>query len=149
MESSPITRSLNLPITSVVVSNASAAEEVQARTLEAAKVTAPPPSGDSAPHGGTSGQPGLGEKVDVYDTESAKLAAEKSAQASIQAQTKDDLKKAEEQRIQKQKILGEAEKSIEAAQAPVESKFPFLFPLGDKVSTPTQSPPGQSFDATA
>lgn len=149
MESSPITRNLNLPITSVVVSNAMAAEEVQARAVEASKVTAPPPSGDSATHGGTSGQPGLGEKFDVYATESAKLAAEKSAQATIQAQNKDDLEKAEEKRVQKQKILGEGEKSLEAAQPASESKFPFLFPLGDKVSTQTQMPPGQTFDATA
>ncbi len=68
----PVTRSLNLPPSPVVPSDTVAADEVEAKAVETAKVTAAPESGNPAPHGGTSGQPGLGDHVDVYDTEAAK-----------------------------------------------------------------------------
>ncbi len=141
MDVNPITRSLNLPPSPVIPSNTPAAEQVQAQVADAAKVTAPPASGDPAPHGGTSGQPGLGDHVDVYDTEAVKQAAEKNAQSGAPAENSSSLEKAAAAKPEKKMhILGRGSGLPEPADPPTEPEFPFLVPLGSKQ-------PGQVFDA--
>jgi hypothetical protein len=100
-----------------------AAEEVAAKAVETAKVTAAPESGNSAPHGGTSGQPGLGDHVDVYATEAAKIAAEKIAQS----------------------LLGKEGETPKGIEPPSKENFPFLTLLGD--ATPHKTP-GHVIDTT-
>jgi hypothetical protein len=79
-----------------------AADEVEAKAVETAKVTAAPDSGNSASHGGNSSQPGLGEHVDVYVTEPKSSA-----------------------------LLGQQEAIPLVSEPPPKADFPFLTLLGD------------------
>src|SRR4051812_33477660 len=107
MDVNPITRSLNLPPSPAVPSNTPAAEKVRQNTAETAKVTAPPATGDAASHGGTSGNRGLGNHVNFYDTRPAKVAAEKNAQSTTQSKAPALNEKTEEvMPVKKMHILG-------------------------------------------
>lgn len=131
MDINPLTRSLNLPATPVVPSNTPAAEEVERQAAETAKVTPPPASGDAASHGGTSGQPGLGTHVDLYDTHGAQMAAEKNAQSATQAKAPAPPDQAEADKPEKKlHLLGKGTGLPEPADPPPNPEFPFLSPLG-------------------
>lgn len=141
MDVNPLTRSLNLLPTPVIPSNTPAAEEVQRQATETAKVTPTPASGDPAPHGGTSGQPGLGDHIDVYDTEVAKSALRKSGQSGAQDKTPSPEDKTQAAIPEKKlHLLGRGSGLPEPADPPMDTTFPFLVPLGSKKA-------GQGFDA--
>ena len=144
MEANLVTRSLNLAPSPVVPSDTVASRQVQEETTEAAKVTPPPPSGE----GGSSGQPGLGDHVDLYDTQASKVAAEKAAQSGAQEKAKSSVpagKSVETKPAKKPEIIGKDAAFPEPSEVPPEPEFPYLSPLGGQ----TGKQPGQSFDATA
>jgi hypothetical protein len=137
MDINPINRSINIPPPPVVSSNAPAAEEIQVQAAETAKVTQPPASGDSAPQGGTSGQPGLGGHLDLYASEESAMADEKSATGNKAVPGE---KTPKESPLKNLHLLGKGEGLPDAADVPPEPEFPFLIPLGSKT-------PGQVIDA--
>ena len=66
MELNSLTRSVNLPTVPLSTANPVANVEVQEKVAETAKVTPPPSTGDSNSQSGSHGEPGLGERMDVY-----------------------------------------------------------------------------------
>ena len=149
MEVNQVTRSLSLPPSPVVPSDTPTVRAAQEQSAEAVKVTAAPASGDSASQGGTSGEPGLGNHIDLYDTQAAKMAAEKGAQAVTQdkAPVITTPPKPPEPKvvIKKVEMLGDDTVFPEPSEVPPSPEFPYLKPLGPR----SRKQPGQSFDATA
>ncbi len=153
MEINPLNRNLPTQVTNYSPSQETAEQEIRAKVAETAKVTPAPSPGDAGPQGGSSGQPGLGEKVDIYDTEAARVAAEKAATekaALAHSQDKESTKnKTDKNHQAKPKsnlhLLGKGEGLPNPADIPEEPKFPFLVPLG---SQSLQAKPGKVIDTT-
>ncbi len=151
MEINPLNRNLPPQVTNYSPSHEVAEKEVQTKVAEAAKVTPAPSPGDAGPQGGNSGQPGLGEKVDIYDTEAARAAAEKAATdkaALVHSQNNETAtEKSEKNHEAKVKtnlhLLGKGEGLPNPADLPAEPEFPFLVPLG---SQSLQTHPGKVID---
>lgn len=127
MNINPTSLNPNIPVTPVVTVNQIATEEVNLQAAESTKVTAPPPAGDAGSHSGGQ-QPGLGDNIDVYDTEKSKLAHDSEVARIEEAKKKP-----------KPQLLGHEKGMIGEDNVPPEPEFPFLIPLGQKQ-------PGQVFD---
>ncbi len=163
MDLGPLTTSQALkPPPTVTPTNSAAADEMHAKAAEASNVTAAAhsaASGDGLASG--SGQPGLGEHIDLYDTqaqaqngvvgEARQSAAQPtspdntqalSTQAAVEAdrKSKDDAKKVDEKKADEKNdqdqdepvdLLGRGT-GLPIPTTHPKPEFPFLVPLGAK-----------------
>ncbi len=149
MDVNPLNRIVNLPPVSAASSHSVASDQVQAKVVESSKVTAPSSSGDSTSNEGNPSKPGLGEKVDFYDTEATQASTEKhvqNAQTGDPDQNSMTIEKRKEKTVEKKlQLLGNGKDGPNLTEQPPESEFPFLIPLGNKSIPPK---PGERLDAT-